>query len=386
MAEPAIFAHGSCRSVCAWGSLAARSAATLRGSPLAIPLRRGAQPLKRPMATRKAKSTRAKKNATRRTRGKLAPGSTARGLDAADVAIAMDNPEVGEVAALVRSAGGAPIGAYRDPLGGRPLMLASLPLNAVQPTPFQRDLSPTHAKRLALKIDETAAFLDPLIVVRGEDGRLWTPNGRHRLAAAKVLGLKQITALISPDDKLAYRILALNTEKAHNLRDRSLEVIRMARSLAKRQATSKESQFTAEFESADLLTLGMVYEKSSRFAGGAYSALLKKVDRFSERTLPVSLREREGFAARLLDIDSQVKKLITTLQARGFKSPYLRNYVVARINPVRFHKAKKGDTQPPMPLAQALTRMAASAKTFKVDSVSNSDLAWVAVGAGAQSD
>ena len=294
------------------------------------------------MAAKKSKSKGAKKGAaTKRARGKLAPGRSARGLDAADVAIAMDNPEIADVAALVRNAGGAPIGAYHEPLGGRPLMLASLPLSAVQPTPFQRDLSPTHAKRLALKIDETAAFLDPLIVVRGEDGRLWTPNGRHRLAAAKVLGLKQITALISPDDKLAYRILALNTEKAHNLRDRSLEVIRMARSLANHQATSKESQFTAEFESADLLTLGIVYEKSSRFAGGAYSALLKKVDRFSERTLPVSLREREGFAARLLEIDNQVKKLITGLQARGFKSPYLRNYVVARINPVRFHKSKK---------------------------------------------
>jgi ParB family chromosome partitioning protein len=322
----------------------------------------------------------------KRARGKLAPRGVARGLDAADVAIALDNPEVASVAELVRSAGGAPIGAYREPLGGRPLMLASLPLSAVQPTPFQRDLSPTHAKRLATKIDETAAFLDPLIVVRGEDGRLWTPNGRHRLAAAKVLGLKQITALISPDDKLAYRILALNTEKAHNLRDRSLEVIRMARNLAKQQATAKESQFTAEFETADLLTLGIVYESASRFAGGAYSALLKKVDRFSDRTLPVSLRERDGFAARLLEIDVQVKKIIESLQARGFKSPYLRNYVVARINPVRFHKVKKGDTKPPMPLAQALTRMAAAAKTFKLDSVSNSDLAWVAVGAGSQSE
>lgn len=341
------------------------------------------------MATRKAKSPAkraGKKSTAKRARGKLAPGKSARGLDAADVAIAMDSPEVAEVAALIRNAGGAPIGAYREPLGGRPLVLASLPLNALQPTPFQRDLSPTHAKRLALKIDETAAFLDPLIVVRGEEGRFWTPNGRHRLAAAKVLGLKQITALISPDDRLAYRILALNTEKAHNLRDRSLEVIRMARSLAKQQSTSKESQFTAEFESADLLTLGIVYEKASRFAGGAYGSLLKKVDRFSERTLPVSLREREGFAARLLEIDTQVKKLIAALQARGFKSPYLRNYVVARINPVRFHKVKKGDTQPPMPLAQALTRMAASAKSFKLESVSNSDLAWVAVGAGAQGE
>src|SRR6202166_5086168 len=225
------------------------------------------------MGTAKAKSktTRARKSATpKRARGRLAPGSKARGLDAAQVAIAMDSPDIADLAALVRNAGGAPIGAYGDPLGGRPLMLASLPLSAVQPTPFQRDLSPTHAKRLAQKIDETAAFLDPLIVVRGEDGRLWTPNGRHRLAAGKVLGLKQITALISPDETLAYRILALNTEKAHNLRDRSLEVIRMARSLAKRHATSKEAQYTAEFESADLLTLGIVYEKSSRFAGGAY--------------------------------------------------------------------------------------------------------------------
>ena len=295
----------------------------------------------------------------------------------------MSDPQIADVVALVRNAGGAPIGAYRDPLGGRPLVLASLPLNAVQPTPFQRDLSPTHAKRLSLKIDETAAFLDPLIVVRSGDGRLWTPNGRHRLAAGKVLGLKQITVLISPDDALAYRILALNTEKAHNLRDRSLEVIRMARSLVKRQGKAKETQYIAEFESAELLTLGIVYEKASRFAGGAYSSFLKKVDRFSDRTLVASLREREGFASRLLEIDAQAKRIIAALQTKGFKSPYLRNYVVARINPVRFHKPKKGDTTPPMPLAQALTRMAAAAKNFKIDSVSNADLAWVAVGAGA---
>ena len=333
------------------------------------------------MKTAKPKTKRTKPKASR---GKLAPGSRARGLDAAEVAIGKDSAEIAEVVALVGVAGGAFIGAYREPLGGRPLVLASLPLAAVQPTPFQRDLSPTHAKRLASKIDETAAFLDPLIVVRGEDGRLWTPNGRHRLAAGKVLGMKQITALISPDDKLAYRILALNTEKAHNLRDRSLEVIRMAHSLAKQRGSARESEYAAEFESADLLTLGLVYEKSSRFAGGAYSSFLKKVDRFSERTLAASLRERENYASRLLEIDVQAKKVIDTLQKRGFKSPYLRNYVVARINPVRFHKAKKGDAAPPMPIAQALTRMAAAVKNFKVESVSNADLAWVAVGAGAQ--
>ncbi len=340
------------------------------------------------MATRKKSAAPAagarKAKAAKRSRGKLAPASKARGLEAAEVSIGLDSPDVAAVAALVRDAGGALIGAYREPLGGRAILVASLPLSAVQPTPFQRDLSPTHAKRLAQKIDETGAFLDPLIVVRGEDGKLWTPNGRHRLAAAKVLGLRQITALISPDETLAYRILALNTEKAHNLRDRSLEVIRMARSLAKRQPQTREAQFTAEFEAPELLTLGVVYESSPRFAGGAYSSFLKKVDRFGDRTLPATLREREGFAARLLEIDTQVKRVVATLQTRGFKSPYLRNYVVARINPVRFHKVKKGDTKPPMPLAQALTRMAAAAKGFNVGSVSNADLAWVAVGASAQ--
>jgi ParB family chromosome partitioning protein len=319
-----------------------------------------------------------------RPRGKLAPGKERRGLEAAEVAVALEDPAVSALAQMVRAAGGAPIGAYREPLGGRALLLASLPFAAVQPTPFQRDLSPTHAKRLASAIEQTAAFLDPLIVVRGEDGRLWTPNGRHRLAAAKVLGLKQITALISGDESLAYRILALNTEKAHNLKDRSLEVIRMARNLAKRRDREREQEFAAQFEAPELLTLGIVYERSPRFAGGAYSAFLKKVDRFSERTLASSLKQREDYAARILEIDARVKSIITALQARGFKSPYLRNYVVARINPVRFHKAKKGDTQPPMPLPQALLRMWAAARKFNVGSVSNSDLAWVAVGASAE--
>jgi len=318
--------------------------------------------------------------ATRATRRRtnLAPRKEKRGLDAAQIALAPDAPEVAPLAAEVRAAGGAPIGAYREPLSGRAMLLAALPLAAVQPTPFQRDLSPTHTKRLAQKIDEAGAFLDPIIVVRGEDGRLWTPNGRHRLAAAKLLGLKQISALVSPDERLAFRILALNTEKAHNLKDRSLEVIRMARNLAQRQPRAKESDFTAEFEAPEFLTLGILYVEDAKFAGGAYGPFLKKVDRFSDRTLSVSLREREGYAARLRGIDADVRKIVKALEARGFKSPYLRTFVVARINPVRFHRIKPGDKKPPMPLAEALTRMAASARRFDVKNVKSADLALVA--------
>jgi ParB family chromosome partitioning protein len=314
---------------------------------------------------------------------KLKPSGRSRGLEAADIALDSGHADIARLVQTIRQAGGNLLGTYRDPLGGRPLVFATLPFAAIQPTPFQRDLSPTHTKRLSESIEQTGAFLDPLIVVLGEGGGFWTPNGRHRLAAAKVLGLKQVSVLISPDETLAYRILALNTEKAHNLKDRSLEVIRMARSLARKEPHSPETQFAELFESAELLTLGLLYEKLPRFAGGAYSSFLRKIDRFGSRALPAGLREREGYAARLQAIDAEVKRIIAELQKRGFKSPYLRNYVVARINPVRFHKQKKGDAGPAMPIGQALTRMTAAVKGFKFESVSTADLAWVAVGAGA---
>ena len=334
------------------------------------------------MAVRRAaKQTGAKKAPAKRKaagRKSLAPRREARGLAGDEIPLALDAPEVAPLVAEVRAAGGAALGAYREPLAGHPLLLASLPLGAIEPTPFQRDLSPAHTRRLAEKIEASASFLDPLIAVRGTGGGFWTPNGRHRLAAAKVLGLRQVTVLLSPDADLAFKILALNTEKAHNLKDKSLEAIRMARELARRGPRSLESEFPAELEAPELLTLGIVYEREPRFSGGAYSPLLKKVDRFAARPLAKSLGERAGFAARLLEIDAQVKRIVKGLEARGFRSPYLRNYVVARINPVRFHKLKKGDAAPPMPIAAALTRMAAAARRFDLASVRGSDLALVA--------
>lgn len=75
--------------------------------------------------------------------------------------------------------------------------------------------------------------------------------------------------------------------------------------------------------------------------------------------MPVSLRERQGNAARLEAIEGEVQRLVEALHRRGLRSPYLRSDIVARINPVRFRKAKKGNTRPAMPMGEALTRMAA---------------------------
>jgi ParB family chromosome partitioning protein len=111
-------------------------------------------------------------------------------------------------------------------------------------------------------IETLDRFLDPLIVVRHGD-RYWTPNGNHRLQAMRRLGAKAIVALLIPEADVAYQILALNTEKAHNLREKSLETIRMARALADR-VREPEMAFAFQFDMPSFLTLGAAYESRPR--------------------------------------------------------------------------------------------------------------------------
>ena len=134
------------------------------------------------------------------------------------------------------------------------MLLSILPIDAVEPTPFQRDLSDTHHKRLADVINRTGRFLDPIIAVTAPGGGFWTPNGRHRLAAMRRLGAKSISALVVPDREIAWQILALNTEKAHNLKERSLEAIRIYHDLLAADAARPESQFAFYLEEAAFVT------------------------------------------------------------------------------------------------------------------------------------
>jgi ParB family chromosome partitioning protein len=312
------------------------------------------------------------KKTTRRRRGPAEP----RGPEAREAALALDDERVAPLRERVEKAKGATLAAYRDPYAGAPLVLASLPIGAVEATPFQRDLSRTHADRLAEAIGASGLFLDPVIAVPGKE-IFWSPNGRHRIAAAKQLGQRAITALLTDDLTLAYRILALNTEKAHNLRDRALEVIRMARSLAKEAPRAKESEHATSFESPAFLTLGAAYEKRDRFAGSAYHSMVRRVDRFLDTALPAALRQREQWAVRLIDIDDRVAAHVKTLQERGMKSPYLRQVVVARCNPVRWIPQKRGE-KPPMTMAELLTRTTANVRKFDPSKVRPQDLAIVA--------
>ena len=78
------------------------------------------------MARAKSSATKTSRRSTKkRSRGRLAPGKEARGLNAADIVLALDQPEIAPLRTLVQEVGGAPIGAYREPLSGRTLLLAA---------------------------------------------------------------------------------------------------------------------------------------------------------------------------------------------------------------------------------------------------------------------
>jgi ParB family transcriptional regulator, chromosome partitioning protein len=327
-----------------------------------------------------------------RRRKKVTPRSV--GLSAPETAGA-DDRAARALASQVVEDGGAALAVYREPFGGTPAVLAALPIDRVEPTPYQRDPSEPHVKRLMTVIEKLGRFLDPIIAVRRDDRSgwtgasdeaaaqrkppggvgsppiYWTPNGNHRLQAMRRLGAKSIVALVVPDAEVAFKILALNTEKAHNLKEKSLETIRMLRALAEEHSAATEREFAFEFDQAPFLTLGAAYEQRQRLSGGAYNPVLRRIDHFLDDRLPQAVKERARRAGLLLKIDDGVTEIVTRLKKRGFTSPYLRPFVVARINPIRFSTSTEFDFD------DVLGRMQKNADKFNVERVRQEDVVRV---------
>ncbi len=308
------------------------------------------------MAETKAAKKTAKKAAPRRKkRPEGAPRS--RGIPADALGAGAPPPAVTRLAEAIAADGGTALATYRDPLGGHWQIFAGLPIDRVEPTPYQRDLSDAHVAKLCGAMDRLGRYLDPMVVVRTEDGHYWTPNGNHRLAAMRTLGAHAVVAIVVPEPEVAHRILLLNTEKAHNLRERALEVARLAQALAELD-DRPERQFETEFEEAALLTLGLCYMENGRFAGGAYHPVLRRIDQFLGVSLPKALEIRRERAARVLELEEAVSAAVKALKDRGLESPYLRAFVVARINPLRFQRGAKADFD------ETIDKMLAGARRF----------------------
>ena len=273
-------------------------------------------------------------------------------------------PDVAELAQKVEEDGGAVLATYREPLGGNALLFAALPIEKVERTAFQRDVSDAHVRKLTVAMDKTRRYLDPIVAVREGDG-YHTPNGGHRLTAVKELGAKSILALVVPEREVAYQILALNIEKAHNLREKALEVVRMVRDLVQGGSKRTEKDLTLELEEPALVTLGFAYEQRGRLSGGAYAPALRKVDDWIDGDLEGAVAERERRAGVILEFDDAVSEAVQKLRDRGLTSPYLKPFVVARVNPLRF---MKGSAPPFDELFAQMTRRARGLDAGKIRS------------------
>jgi ParB family chromosome partitioning protein len=308
----------------------------------------------------------AKKRAPAKRRPRKAKPGT-RGLTPAETRLESLTGGAQQVAQRVESVGGHVLGSYNDPLGKQPVLVAILPIESVEPTPFQRDLSQVHHRKLADVLDRTGMFLDPIIAVTAPEKGFWTPNGMHRLMAMRRLGARAITALVVPKREIAWQILALNTEKAHNLRDKSLEVIRIYRNLAEESPGKAEKEFSYYLEEASLATMGLCYEKNPRFSGGVYNPFVRRLTEFSDEPLTRALKQHEKRAAMLLELDERVVEVVQKLKAKGFVSPYLKAFVVARSNPLRFMK------EPPE-LEDLIRTIRGKVERFNVDKVRQEDI------------
>ena len=285
------------------------------------------------------------------------PAPEPRGLEAKRLATASPPASVEKLTERITEDGGSVLAVYRDPLGSHWQVLAALPTERVEPTPYQRDLSETHVERLASAIDRLDRYLDPVIAVPSADGKYWSPNGYHRLGAMKQLGARSIVAIVVPEPEVAHRILLLNTEKAHNLREKALEVARLAEGLAALD-DRPEKEFANEFEEAAFVTLGFCYQQNGRFSGGAYHSILKRCDKFLGAKLPAALETRRERAAKLLQLNDAVNEAVKKLKERGMESPYLKAFVVARINPLRFQRKPTADFD------ETIDKMIGSASRF----------------------
>jgi ParB family chromosome partitioning protein len=326
----------------------------------------------------RAKTAAPKKAASpRKKKVKAEAGSV--GLTADEVASGAPPAEVETLRQQIAEAGGQTLAVYREPFGGYWVALSALPLDKVKPTPYQRELSKAHSERLATVIPKVGRFLDPVIAVPDGGGGFMSPNGMHRLSALATLGAKTIVALVMPEPEIAFRILALNTEKAHNLKDKALEVIRMARAIAD-DGDRSEQDMAFELEQPALVTIGICYEKNARFSGGAYNSVVSKCESFSSEPMSKSLMVREAHADKLLELDELVGEAVKKLKDAGWTSGYLKPIVVARINPLRFVKQGKDDKSD---FDKTIDKMIESAKKFDASKVKAQDMVLAAtVGGG----
>jgi ParB family chromosome partitioning protein len=147
----------------------------------------------------------------------------------------------------------------------------------------------------------------------------------------------------------------------------------MVRGLIEEGSRKDEETYSFQFEEPHFITLGLLYEKNARFAGGAYAPFLRRVDKFLKEPLKAAYAIREKRASRVEEADMHLKKAVDALKRRGINHPFMKNYVLARCNPLS--RARK--TVPKF--EQAIALLVDNLAAFDPQKVRQEDIARSAV-------
>ena len=238
-----------------------------------------------------------------------------------------------ELASQVERDGGRVLAIYQEPVGDHWQIFCLLPRARCEASPYQRDLSPTHVKRLSETVKRLDRFVDPIVAVSPRPGVYWTPNGNHRRAVLDKLKAELVPAILVVEKEMLFEVLPLNVEKAHNLKEKSFEVIRMYRALVRDEPETTE-----------------------------------EADKFLKLMLPKGLAERQERADLVRAADEALGDVVQKIKKRGINHPYVKNYVLARTTPLT--RARK--TLPPFD--QTFRKLRENLKAFDVSQVRYADI------------
>jgi ParB family chromosome partitioning protein len=192
---------------------------------------------------------------------------------------------------------------YQEPVKGLKLKFGIVPMERIERPPFQRDLSELLIKRLFLSI-EKLGFLHPIIIYQENESedKYYVIDGQHRIEAAKMLGVKEVPAILIPKD-LALNIMEFNTEKPPNIREKASQAYRLYREFLELQPDMEEVELSFYIEEPSYITVGFVLEElNKKFPAGSFEMLLKKIDEFLSMPLSEAVNERRNRAKKVYEV------------------------------------------------------------------------------------
>ena len=100
-----------------------------------------------------------------------------------------------------------------------------------------------------------------------------------------------------------------------------------------------------------------------------YQSIPRRLETFTDDPLRAAIKDHEKRATMMLDLEERVAAAVKKLKERGLVSSYLRSFIVARINPLRWIKGE------PPALEHVIKTMRERAAKFNVEKIRPQNLA-----------